>query len=62
MADPLASAHANTVSQEEEEVLGRVYTVPFDAGGMEVGDLDLDNSTRVLITPISMRICATYKK
>ena len=43
MTNPPAASEANTVSQEEEEVIGRVYTVPLDVGGMAVGDIALDN-------------------
>ena len=47
MADPPAPPHANSVSQEDEEVLGRVYTVRLDVGAMPVGDVALDNDDRV---------------
>ena len=43
MANAPAASEANTVSQEEEEVLGRVYTVGVDIGAMPVGDIALDN-------------------
>ena len=47
MADAVAAPQANTVSQEEEEVLGVVYTVPLNVAEMDVGDIASQNESRL---------------